>query len=72
MWNVMLDKLPYEWHGYPIDASFRTGIQIMQCLQDEEYEENERVYHALSLLFYSDEQPSMIEEAIEGKGWYGI
>lgn len=70
MFNVMLDKLPYEWHGYPIDASFRTGIQIMQCLQDEEYEENERVGHALDLLFCGDEKPTTIEEAIEGMVWY--
>ena len=70
MFNVMLDKLPYEWHGYHIDASFRIGIQIMQCLQDEEYEENERVYQALNLLFCGDEKPASPEEAIEGLVWY--
>lgn len=70
MWNVMLDKLPYEWHGYPIDASFRTGIQIMQCLQDEEYEENERVIQALQMIFYGDKVPSTLEEAMQGLEWY--
>ena len=69
MFNVMLDELPADWHGYPIDISFRTGIQIMQCLQDEEYEENERIYQALSLLFYSDEKP-LLEEAMQGLEWY--
>ena len=69
MFNVMLDELPADWHGYPIDISFRTGIQIMQCLQDEEYEENERIYQALSLLFYSDEMP-LLEEAMQGLEWY--
>lgn len=66
----MLDKLPYEWHGYPIDASFRTGIQIMQCLQDEEYEENERVVQALQMIFYGDKVPSTLEEAMQGLEWY--
>lgn len=70
MWNVMLDKLPYEWHGYPIDASFRTGIQIMQCLQDEEYEENERVDQAIQMIFYGDKVPSTLEEAMQGLEWY--
>ena len=69
MINVMLDELPADWHGYPIDISFRTGIQIMQCLQDEEYEENERIDQALSLLFYSDEKP-LLEEAMQGLEWY--
>lgn len=66
----MLDKLPYEWHGYPIDASFRTGIQIMQCLQDEEYEENERVDQAIQMIFYGDKVPSTLEEAMQGLEWY--
>lgn len=70
MFNVMLDKLPYEWHGYPIDASFRTGIQIMQCLQDEEYEENERVDQAIQMIFYGDKVPSTLEEAMQGLEWY--
>ena len=35
MFNVLLDPLPQEWNGYPIDTDFQTGIQINPCLGDE-------------------------------------
>lgn len=68
MFNVMIHKLPYRWHGYRIDADFRTGIQIMQCLSDEEFPEDERICYAVSRLF-PEEKPD-IEEALEGLAWY--
>lgn len=68
MFNVMIHKLPHRWHGYRIDADFRTGIQIMQCLSDEEFPEDERICYAVSRLF-PEEKPD-IEEALEGLAWY--
>ena len=68
MFNVLLERLPKYWHGYRIDTDFRTGIQIMQCLSDEEFSEDERIRHSLSMLFI-EEKPD-IEEALEGLAWY--
>lgn len=68
MWNVMLDELPEEWNGYPIDSDFRTGIQISQCLADEEFSETERFYKAVDLLFL-DERPYN-GEAAKALEWF--
>lgn len=68
MFNVMLDELPVRWHGYRIDTDFRTGIQIMQCLSDEEFSKDERIRYAVSRLFPGD-RPD-IGEAVEGLAWF--
>ncbi len=70
MFNVLLDRLPDEWEGYPIDANFRTGIQIMQCLADEEFEESERTEQALSMLFPDVHHRPPAELALKGLEWY--
>lgn len=70
MFNVLLDELPQEWEGYPIDTSFRTGIQIMQCLQDEEFEQDERIMCALCLLFPDVNKRPDIIKAQETLEWY--
>ena len=70
MWNVLLDPLPVEWHGYPIDADFQTGIQISQCLIDEDLTEREQFQTAVNLLFpYEDNRPEA-QEAAEGLKWF--
>ena len=51
MFNVLLDSLPQEWEGYPVDMAFETGIKISQCLIDEDLDERERIIVALSLMF---------------------
>lgn len=68
MFNVMLDRLPSDWHGYRIDTDFRTGIRIMQCLADVEFSEWERICYAAGRLF-PENRPDM-EEAVEGLAWY--
>lgn len=70
MWNVLLDPLPEEWHGYPIDTDFQTGIQISQCLTDEELSETERFYTAASLLFPDEENRPGSSEAAEALTWF--
>ncbi|MEZ3429906.1 MAG: bacteriophage Gp15 family protein [Lachnospiraceae bacterium] len=68
MFNVMLDRLPSDWHGYRIDTDFRTGIQIMRCLSDGEFSERERIQYAVSRLFQGNIPD--IQEAVEGLAWY--
>lgn len=70
MWNVLLDPLPEEWHGYPIDFDFQTGIQISQCLVDDELSETEQFYTAVALLFPDEDNRPMGNEAAAGLKWF--
>lgn len=49
--NPMLDGYPDNYDGYLIHTDFRIGIQICQCLSDEELSEYERIATALYLLY---------------------
>lgn len=69
MYNILLDRLPTDYEGYLIRTSFRIGIQICLCLQDEELTENERLGIALGLL-YGNGIPDDINVAIEGLSWF--
>lgn len=68
MWNVLLDSLPEDWEGFPIDTDFQTGIQISQCMADEELSNTEKLSVAAKLLFVGQAPaPGKIAEAIH---WY--
>lgn len=56
MFNIMLDKLPTKYKGYPINSSFRIGIQIFQALNDNELSEMERMYKTYDLLFLDEDE----------------
>ena len=68
MWNVLLDPLPEDWKGYPIDTDFQTGIQIIQCMNDDDLSVRERFYTALNLLF--PERVPDNAEAEKALSWY--
>lgn len=76
MFNVMLDKLPTEYKGYPIDSDFQIGIQIMQVLEDEELTQQEQIGTALSLLFLTEDKKGNplplpdTQTAIDGLMWF--
>ncbi len=76
MFNVLLDKLPTEYKGYPIDSDFQTGIQILQALEDEELTEQEQIGVALSLLFLQEDKDGNplpfpdAQTAAEGLVWF--
>ena len=69
MTNIILDRLPTEYKGYLIRTSFRIGIQISLCLQDEDYSEEERVLIALNLL-YGNGMPQDLDIDMEGLNWF--
>ena len=69
MWNILLDPLPTEYKGYPIDSDFQTGIQMFQALNDPELSKAEGMWQACSLLFPSEDKPD-INTAIEGVQWF--
>ena len=56
MFNVMLDRLPTEYKGYPINSDFRIGIQMFQALNDVELSDMEQVYKAYELLFMDEDE----------------
>ena len=68
MFNILLDALPEDYEGYPINTAFQTGILISMCLSDEELSEHERILTALTLL-YGDNIPPM-ETALDGLKWF--
>lgn len=77
MFNVMLDRLPTEYKGYPINSDFRIGVQIFQALNDSELTEIEQAYKACELLFDVEgieEYPDILtmQEGIQWflSGWY--
>ena len=66
MFNIMLDQLPTDWKGYPISASFRTGIKMSMCMSDPDLSDMERFYIASYLLFPKEcPEPQEAAKAIE-------
>lgn len=76
MFNVLLDELPTEYMGFPIDTDFGIGIQIMQVLENEDLSQQERTGKALSLLFITEDEEGNplpvpdINTALEGMKWF--
>lgn len=69
MFNVLLDALPWDWKGYPVDMNFDTGIKVSQCLADEELTNEERIATALYLIFPEGAQLDA-DSATEALKWY--
>lgn len=76
MFNVLLDNLPTEYKGFPIDPDFQVGIQIMQMFENEDLSRQEAVTVALSILFLQeDEEKNPLplpdaQTAIDGLMWF--
>lgn len=76
MFNILLDKLPTEYKGFPIDSDFQIGIQIMQALEDGDLSKQEGQAAALSLLFLQEDAQGNrfplpdAETAMEGLLWF--
>lgn len=51
MFNVLLDPLPEQWNGIPINTDFRIGVLIYQCIYDSELTDIEKTVTAERLLF---------------------
>lgn len=67
--NAILDGWPEEYKGYLIRTDYRIGIQISQCLMDNEYDESEKIATALTLL-YGYGIPADFEVAMSGLSWF--
>ena len=66
--NAMLDGYPEEFEGYLIRTDFRIGIQICQCLADDELSDFEKISNAFYLL-YGKGVPD-VETAGRGLSWF--
>ena len=50
MFNIMLDRLPTEYKGYPINSDFRIGVQMFQALSDNGLTDMEKIYILCSVV----------------------
>jgi hypothetical protein len=66
--NLILDRLPTDYNGYLIRTSFRIGMQICLCFDDNELTDEEKLSIALNLL-YGNGIPE-INVAMDGLSWY--
>ena len=67
--NILLDPLPEEWKGKPIDSDFQIGIQIIWVMEDKKLSGMERWQQAGRLLF-PEEMPETLEEVAEAVNWF--
>lgn len=56
MFNVLLDPLPTEYKGFPIDSDFQIGIQIFQAFENDDLTEQEKFATAFDLLFMDSDE----------------
>lgn len=68
MFNIMLDRLPYEFEGYLIRTDFRIGIQISQVITDVNLHDNEKIAVSADLLFGSGKPCA--EKIFKGIKWF--
>lgn len=54
MFNILLDELPEKWNGYEVYTDLSTGIQLSQCLIDNDLSDREKLYLTIHLLFVND------------------
>lgn len=70
--NVLLDPLPTEWNGYPINYWFQIGIQIYLVFEDDELVDFEKADVIANLLFPGEVPPKeQVQECLEWflNGW---
>lgn len=67
--NILLDPLPQEWNGYPVDSDFQTGIQIYWIMEDRELTVYEKLLHAGRMLF-PGRIPGSMEELADAVMWF--
>jgi hypothetical protein len=67
--NILIDDLPTDYNGYLINYTFKSGILISECLNDNSFkDEREKVYTALRILFGRGIPP--IKTALDGLKWF--
>ena len=67
--NILLDPLPEEWQGYPIDSDFQTGIQIFWILDDNDLLNWEKLAQCREFLF-PEEAPGTADEIWAAVTWF--
>lgn len=66
--NVLYEKLPEEWNGYPINWWFQVGIQISLICDDSEMADFEKSEAIIRILFPEEIPP--VEEINECINWF--
>lgn len=68
--NLLIDNLPTEVNGEPINTDFRVMVQLETLIYDPEISASEKVGLGLRLLYQSETPRLTLEEAWEGLLWY--
>lgn len=63
MWNILLDKLPEEYAGFPVNSDFRVGIQIFQAMTDATLSDYEKLNISADLLYSVSEEQEIYPDA---------
>lgn len=53
--NILLGEVQDEWRGYKVNTDFRTGIRIVQAMEDEDLISEERWQIIVLLLFQNED-----------------
>lgn len=67
--NILLDPLPDNWKGIPIDSDFQIGLQIFWALEDNSLSEYEKLITVGRLLF-GENIPQSLNEIGEAAKWF--
>lgn len=53
--NVLMENISNEWHGCEVNTDYRTGIRIIQVLEDKDLLQEEQWQLILLLLFQNED-----------------
>jgi hypothetical protein len=67
--NILQDGYPTDYKGYLIRCSFLNAMQIIDCLNDDDFTDAEKQGQALNLL-YGNGVPEDLEVAFDGLSWF--
>ena len=70
MINMLIDELPKEINGIEINSDFRTSILFELLMQDNEFNNEEKVVQAIELYYPKPEKILDFEKAIDNILWF--
>lgn len=68
MYNILIDGLPKDYHGYPLRTSYKIGVLLSMLLDDEDIDQDYKIVQAIDLLYIK--APEDITEATQGISWF--
>lgn len=73
MMNLIIDELPtsvsVDGEDYYINFDFRIGVMFEQLMLDKSIDQEDKLFHALHL-YYGDDIPRNVDEAVAALMWF--